>query len=1597
MKTQRLVLSITIALAIIFFINLKLISAPPVVINVSGTISKDSTWDVDTVRVNGNITVNSNVTLTVGPGTIVKFMGPYYFTINGSIKALGNTNDSIIFTMNDTTGFMNKNSVNGGWQGFSINSTGSEFKKCIFKFIKNISGVGFKILGQNIIFNGNRFFSCATYQGLISARVTNGSTAADSMIIRNNLFQKNYSLVDNMTYGTCISISYSNKHVIRNNTFIGNLKHPANTYTSIYIVANTYSSISYIDSNVVKGNTGGFLFGASAGFFRNNLIESNTGYILFSMWNTEMKFINNKFLNNTFSGTFGGAGKLDFIGNIISGNNTNLYTEASGYFINNTIVNNSTYLQIVANSRPVFINNILWGNNGGGAQVSVSSYSNPSFYNCIIQNGNNGISLGTGTSFPAVFENIISTNPQFVNAYNDLRLINTSPAINAGKEFEDNWNYTTDLFGNKRIENGIIEIGASEKKFSNINVSSNITKDTMWIADTVHLNSSITVNSPYTLTIAPGTKIIVNGAYYITVQGSIQAKGTKNYPIIFKPADTTGFSNTSNTNGTWGGIIFSSTNYNSNLNYCIFEYFRRGLSVSQSSNISIDNCIYRYGKNVSDYNIYVYVSKVNFNNTMFYKFYNNNLYVIYFTNTNTSFQNCKFININNLDIYTSDNVKLINCIIANNYRIEFSQSELYAYNCTFANNGWQRIGYSNPIFYNTIIWNDIDIYGTLTYPKFNNCIVNTNKNLLGNNIFYRQNPMFINPTSGIGNNYDALNSDFRVIAISPAVNSGTTDIDNFTIPDYDYFGNKRINFGKIDIGAYEHTGNIPYFINHPAGGSICKGESYTFSVSVSDTVNYQWQKDGINITNATNPYYSISNIDDTHSGTYTCKITNAYGTFYSNSASLIVKQKPEVLLKPSNAWIPNGSAYLLNIPVTGYPPLSFEWKKNDTIFVNLSNKLKIDSFTYNNEGVYKCRISNSCGSDSIDPVSLFVEPVLINNNPEIICSGSTFQLSVLTNDSVKYKWYKDGMEIANANNNKFSIANVSESNNGNYSCKVTNGYQNYSSQSVLLQVKNQLKITSQLTSNYVDYNNQAVLSVTASGSEPISYYWYKNGIQMPNENSSILTIKNFTKYDEVSYRALLINMCGTIYSDVLNPIIVPQICMVTFDSTANHNLVTWERNSKYVFDHYNIYREGTVSGYYIKIGEVPYTALTVFEDTLVNPKSQAFLYKITATDLQGKETPLEACAYHKTIHLLVTKGVPTGYQLDWDEYIGFPYGTYKIYRSINGQPFEMVHEHSATTRTWTDFNAPDGYLQYFIAVEKSTPCVPYNPYKSSAGPFAQAMSNMEDNRLKTSNAISLTKQPENKTVCIGQAINLNVEATGDNLQYEWYKNGTKISGAATNKLEFTAVTTNDEANYYCIVKNNDTQVQSNNASIIVKYPPEVNVLSDKTEINKGANGSIAVIAYGSMPMTYQWYKNTNIISNATSSVLSFSSFAANDTGNYICKVKNSCAEISSQTIKVKLSETNTIDYFTKEEFDLQVYPNPFKNITTIKYSTEKPVKTKIQIVNIVGITIEEFSEEYNISGLRSFEIGNNLLPGMYYVKLIANEQEIIKTIKLLKY
>ncbi|HQP04928.1 MAG TPA: choice-of-anchor Q domain-containing protein, partial [Bacteroidales bacterium] len=109
-------------------------------------------------------------------------------------------------------------------------------------------------------------------------------------------------------------------------------------------------------------------------------------------------------------------------------------------------------------------------------------------------------------------------------------------------------------------------------------------------------------------------------------------------------------------------------------------------------------------------------------------------------------------------------------------------------------------------------------YGGVSYVvnggEFRNCILwgNTDQNGLSN--YYGSNYIYCNTTplpSGAGNIstdpgfVDSGNNDYRLVDISPSVNTGTN---GYNAQTYDVRGQARIQGGTIDMGAYEWTTGI---------------------------------------------------------------------------------------------------------------------------------------------------------------------------------------------------------------------------------------------------------------------------------------------------------------------------------------------------------------------------------------------------------------------------------------------------------------------------------------------------------------------------------------------------------------------------------------------------------------------------------------------------------------------------------------------------------------------------------------------------------------------------------------------------------------------
>jgi hypothetical protein len=192
---------------------------------------------------------------------------------------------------------------------------------------------------------------------------------------------------------------------------------------------------------------------------------------------------------------------------------------------------------------------------------------------------------------------------------------------------------------------------------------------------------------------------------------------------------------------------------------------------------------------------------------------------------------------------------------------------------------------------------------------------------------------------------------------------------------------------------------------------------------------------------------------------------------------------------------------------------------------------------------------------------------------------------------------------------------------------------------------------------------------------------------------------------------------------------VAPICMVTVDSATQKNMVIWNKYQSTGIASYNIYKESTQAGVYLKIANVPYSYSSTYIDTLSNPQTRSWRYELSQVDSCGNESALSPA--HKTMHLTVNKGITGGtVNLIWDNYEGLTFYTYYVYRDTASTGLTKIDSIPNNIFTYTDANPPAAKnLYYRIQVVNPDPCLPsgftpsvrsinYNASKSNTGNFA---------------------------------------------------------------------------------------------------------------------------------------------------------------------------------------------------------------------------------------------------------------------------------------
>jgi hypothetical protein len=139
-------------------------------------------------------------------------------------------------------------------------------------------------------------------------------------------------------------------------------------------------------------------------------------------------------------------------------------------------------------------------------------------------------------------------------------------------------------------------------------------------------------------------------------------------------------------------------------------------------------------------------------------------------------------------------------------------------------------------------------------------------------------------------------------------------------------------------------------------------------------------------------------------------------------------------------------------------------------------------------------------------------------------------------------------------------------------------------------------------------------------------------------------------------------------------------------------------------------------------------------------------------------------------------------------------------------------------------------------------------------------------------APAFSAQPTNLTILSGSNAVFSATVSGSTtLVYQWRKNGTNlvngagVSGATSNVLTLTVVTTNSSGNYNLSVTNGFGAVTSSVASLTVVLPPTItgSSLTNHTVQCGSNNLTFAVTASGTPPLSIRWSLDGSPVTGAT--------------------------------------------------------------------------------------------------------------------------------------
>ena len=694
----------------------------------------------------------------------------------------------------------------------------------------------------------------------------------------------------------------------------------------------------------------------------------------------------------------------------------------------------------------------------------------------------------------------------------------------------------------------------------------------------------------------------------------------------------------------------------------------------------------------------------------------------------------------------------------------------------------------------------------------------------------------------------------------------------------------------------------PAITSPPANATITQGNQATFTVTAMGTapLAYQWLKNGAPISGATSNVFTISAVTTNDAANYSVVVTNIVGSLASSSATLTVLVPPTITTQPTSATAIAGSNVSFTVAATGSGTLTYQWLKNGVAIGSATSAtLTLANVGAGDAASYSVIVGNAATSitSSAATLTVLIAPAVIAQpaNAGVVQGNSaSFTVTATGTAPLTYQWLKNGAPIAGATSNVFTISAVTTNDAASYSVVVTNIVSSIASSSATLTVLVPPTITTQPADTSVIAGNSAAFTITATGANPLSYQWRKNGTNIAGATAATLTLASVTTADAANYSVVVSNSAGsaTSVSAVLTVQLPPTIVTPpasqfgALGSTINLSVTAsgtgplsyqWFKGGSALTD------GGNISG--ATTSTLTITGLTTNETST---------FFVVVSNAFGSATSANASISVNVSPIITSQPA--------SQYAGV--GSNALFNVTVAGTGPFTYQWLKNKAKLGNNATISGTTSSSLKLTKvaATASASYSVViKNTYGSVTSSIATLAVlNPPRITATTRILKLQANRQVKAGTNITFTITATGSApLSYQWFRNGAAlpnggtVSGATTNTLTLKSVTTTDSGIYYVVVSNPVGSATSANAALTVFLLPAITdqpasqsaIVGDAISFTPGVNGTA--------PLHYQWFKNTKSIAGATNLGYSLPSVQTNDNGAYYVVVTNFAGSVTS--------------------------------------------------------------------------------------------------------